>query len=112
MRMLLILLTLISPAAAAPPLPADCPNQPTNPDDMMSLNAMSQLNAGPGMPNGGYAGFTFDHVPAYGTLCETASPDLPRDVLHGDPGDVLGGDASSGVLSGQPRRGQVFIDAQ
>jgi hypothetical protein len=29
-------------------------------------------------------------------------PHLPSDVLHGDPGDALRGDASSDPLSGAP----------
>jgi hypothetical protein len=97
---------------AAAPLPADCPTLPTDPNNTMSLELTTRLAPRPGMPQGGYAQFGLNHVPANGTLCETAQPDLPRDVLQGEPSrDVLEGEHGTDILTGQPR-GRVIIETR
>jgi hypothetical protein len=63
------------------------------------------------LPKGGYAQVGVN-VQTGGTICETAAPELPRDVLHGEPtNDVLGGDASTDILSGQPK-GRVIVETR
>ncbi len=89
-----VVAVVLLPGAAWGVTPADCPSVPAVPGATMTLQGVARLGPGPAMPRGGYAGFSIDQVPTYGTVCETAPPDLPRDVLHGD--------TSTDVLSGQP----------
>jgi len=97
----LVSLTLNAPALADP-LPADCPTAPEPPGATMPLTVTPRLPAGPGMPQGGYAQFSLN-VPTNGTTCQTAAPELPRDILHGD--------SSTDILTGQPT-GRVIIERQ
>jgi hypothetical protein len=66
------------------------------------MTVTPRLPAGPGLPQGGYAQFGLN-VPTYGTTCEPAAPELPRDILHGD--------TSTDILTGQPTR-RVIIQRQ
>jgi hypothetical protein len=102
---LLTLGALFLPATgfAAPPLPADCPTRPADPNGSIPLNLTTRIAPRPGMPQGGYAQFGLN-APAGGTVCEPAAPPLPRDILRGDPEhDVLQGDPSTDIMTGQPR---------
>jgi hypothetical protein len=47
----------------------------------------------PGMPKGGVARLALQ-IPSSGTICPNQEPELSRDVLHGE--------TSNDVLSGQP----------
>jgi hypothetical protein len=70
------------------------------------------LNGMPGVPRG-LGGQVYADVPVAppgGTLCGAVSPDLPRDVLRGEPGDVLRGNGPR-TLSGAPARPRVEIVA-
>jgi hypothetical protein len=81
-----LLLTLIPRGAVAQP--ADCPvEQPGGP----TLPLWLDLAGRPGVPSGA-AGQAYINMPMTppGLACEDTEPP-PRDVPHGEPGDVLRG---------------------
>jgi hypothetical protein len=109
MRPLILSLAVASLAHAAAAQPADCLSEPA-PTQSMPLDL--DLNGLPGVPKG-LGGQVYADVPVAppgGTMCETASPALPRDVLRGEPGDLLRGNGPR-TLSGAPVRPRVEIVA-
>jgi len=91
-----LLLLLARPVAAQP---ADCPPAPaTGPVMPLAID----LAGRPGVPKG-TSGQAYINLPMgapAGTACHNAPPEPPKDVLHGEPGDVLGGPPSSDLLRG------------
>jgi hypothetical protein len=83
--LLLLVLVLASHGVAAQP--ADCPTEPSA-GPMLPLSL--DLAGRPGVPRG-VTGQTYVEVPmgAPGIACRNAPPP-PRDILRGEPGNVLG----------------------
>ncbi len=88
----LVLALFLLPAWAD--TPADCPTALSGPGLVAPVELDARLPPRPGMPQGGVARLALP-IPTNGTVCVTQPPELPRDVLHGD--------TSTDVLSGQPR---------
>ncbi len=91
-----LLLLLAHPAAAQP---ADCPPAPsTGPVVPLAIDIAGR----PGVPKGA-SGQAYIDVPMgapAGTACHEDPPKPPRDVLRGEPADVLAGPPSSDLLRG------------
>ncbi len=107
-----IVFSVLGLAAHAPlagAQPADCTPDPA-PQGTMPL--FLGLGGMPGVPRG-LRGQVEADVPVspYGTTCQAAEPNLPKDVLHGDPGNLLSGDDPHDVLSGASE-GHVYIDVK
>ncbi len=87
MWLVIALLLLIARPLAAQP--ADCaPAPPTGPTVPLGIDIAGR----PGVPQGA-SGKAYVNVPIgapAGNACADDKP-APRDVLHGEPGDVLGG---------------------
>jgi hypothetical protein len=108
---LLILLFQGLLAFAPPPVaaqqPADCPTAPA-PGPTQTIPLLLNLRGLPGVP-AGVSGQMYTEVPAEppgGMACSSGPPPGPRDILHGETGDLMRGPgASSNLLSGslQPR---------
>jgi hypothetical protein len=107
MRHLILLvfpLTLALPAAGQP---ADCPSEPA---PTQTVPLWLDLPGLPGVPRG-ISGQVFADVPVAppgGTLCTPAASAGPRDVLRGEPGNVLRGQRTDDLLRG-PARPRVEI---
>ncbi len=96
------MMVILAPATyASPPLPADCPTYPATRGYTIPLNLNARIAPRPGLPQGGYAQFDLGNVPADGTVCVPAAPELPRDVLRGD--------TSTDILTERPAR-RVIVD--
>jgi hypothetical protein len=109
MQLLIVLMILAGLGRSASAQPADCPSEP---GPTQSLPLYLDLNGLPGVPRG-LGGQVFADIPVAppgGTLCEAAAPALPRDVLHGEPGDLLRGSGARDLLRG-PARPRVEITA-
>jgi hypothetical protein len=89
-----VLIAIASGGVAAQP--ADCPAE-ASPGQTMSLSL--DLAGRPGVPTG-VTGQAYVDVPigAPGIACDGPSP--PADILHGEPGNVLGGPPSPDLLRG------------
>jgi hypothetical protein len=109
MRLLTFLAVLVGLTPPAAAQPADCPSEPA---PTQSMPLYLDLNGQPGVPRG-VSGQVFGDVPVSppgGSLCQAAAPALPRDVLRGEPGDVLRGNGARDLLRG-PARPRVEIVA-
>ncbi len=93
MRILCLILLASSPAWAQP---RDCGTP--GPGIPLQLD----LNSLPGSASRSVQGSAMVMVPSTAPTPCAKPPHLPSDVLHGDPGDALRGDASSDPLSGAP----------
>lgn len=81
--------------------PADCvAPEPSGP----SLPLAVDIGGRPGVPRG-MGGEAYVAIPLAPQGYACPPPPLPRDILHGEPGDVLGGQPSPDLLRGpgQPR---------
>jgi hypothetical protein len=109
MRLLLLLAVLATSTRPTAAQPADCPSEPA---PTQSMPLYLDLNGLPGVPRGvtGQVSADVPVTPPGGTLCEAATPALPRDVLRGEPGDVLRGNGGRDLLRG-PGRPRVEIVA-
>jgi hypothetical protein len=102
MRVLVALLLLLARPVMAQP--ADCAPTPVpGPGGPASVVPMAIDLAGrPGVSKG-VRGQAYVNVPvgvAAGNACSDDPPPPPHDILHGDPGDVLGGPPSPDLLRG------------
>ena len=80
-----VLAMLMAPGARAQP--ADCPTLPaTGP----SVQVGVAIGGAPGVPSG-TTGRAYVPVPMQAPRTDCGEPSVPADVLHGPPGDVLGG---------------------
>jgi hypothetical protein len=102
MRLTIFALALACFARPATSQPADCQSTPAPTQNMpLSLD----LSGLPGVPKG-LSGQVYADVPVPppgGTVCKTVKRDLPVDVLHGQPGDLLRGKGPRDLLGGQVR---------
>ncbi len=97
---LALLLLFAHPLAAQP---ADCPPVPsTGPVVPLAIDIAGR----PGVPKGvsGQAYVNVPMGPPAGTACHHDALEPPRDVLRGEPGDVLGGPPSSDLLRGPDQK--------
>jgi hypothetical protein len=103
----LLLLVLASFRVAAQP--ADCPSVPST-EPMLPLAL--DLAGRPGVPRG-VTGQAYVDLPmgAPGVACGGPPPPPPRDVLRGDPGNVLMGPPSPDLLRG-PGTPRVWVETR
>lgn len=95
MRMLLALSVFVALAGQARSQPADCPPDPDTPPPV-SVPLQLNLRGLPGVPSGiGGQAYVAAPLTDGGMAC-TDQPPPPRDILRGEPGDVLHGDMPSG----------------
>ncbi len=94
MRMLLVLPIFAAFAGPAGSQPADCAPDAESPPPA-SIPLQLNLHGLPGVPSG-ISGQAYVAVPlTEGGMSCTDAPPPPRDILRGEPGDVLHGDAPS-----------------
>ena len=89
---------LLFGSGAALAQPADC----AAPAPIGSLPLAVDLSGRPGMP-AGMGGQAYVAIPLSGPGYACPSPPPPRDILRGDPGDVLQGQRSPDLLRGPGR---------